>query len=106
MERLDGIETFNNTYIAATLSRAPRFSLALAMDRSTDPAETDDPETFQVTETDAKYWFSFAGSYQINMSNVLSLFYGSRRGGLTCLSGTCYEVLPFEGLEIRWTAHF
>jgi len=40
------------------------------------------------------------------MLNEVSVFYGSRRGGLTCLSGTCYEVLPFEGVEVRWTAQF
>jgi hypothetical protein len=99
-------EELNNSYFAATLSKSPKMSFALAVDRSTDPVETDDAETFDVVETAPKYWTHLVTSFQINMSHELSLFYGSRRGGLVCVSGTCFEVLPFNGLEFRWVGHF
>lgn len=99
-------EDFNNTYLAATLSKSPKMSFAVAVDRSTDPVETDKSETFDIVETDTKYWTNLVASFQINMAHQLNLFYGSRRGGLVCVSGTCFEVLPFNGLEIRWIGHF
>lgn len=99
-------ENFNNTYATLTLSRAPHVSLSLVINRSTDPAETDDPHTPLQVESEAKYWLGLVGAYQINMANEISAFYGSRRGGLVCTSGTCYEVLPFKGLEVRWIARF
>lgn len=99
-------EELNNTYLSATFSKSPLLSIGFALDRSTDPVETDDPATFAEVETEAKYWQSVVASFQLNMSHEISLFYGSRRGGLVCLSGTCYEVLPFKGVELRWTGHF
>jgi hypothetical protein len=33
--------------------------------------------------------------------NTISMFAGKRRGGPACTSGICYEVLDFEGIEIR-----
>jgi len=99
-------EKVKNTYTSFTLSRAPQLSLSVVLSRSTDPAETDDPNTLFEIENEPKYWLSFVAGYQVNMSHELSVFVGSRRGGLVCLSGTCYEVLPFKGIEIRWIAHF
>lgn len=99
-------EELNNTYLSTTFSKSPLLSIGFALDRSTDPVETDDPATFAEVETDAIYWSSVVASFQLNMSHQISFFYGSRRGGLVCLSGTCYEVLPFKGLELRWTGHF
>ena len=47
-------EEFRNTYIATTFSKAPLMSLALAVDRSTDPVEADDPDTYDIVENNAK----------------------------------------------------
>ncbi len=99
-------EKFKNTYLALAVSKSPLFSIGMAYDRSTDPVETDRPETPELYETKSKSWVSGVASFQLNMSHEISLFYGSRRGGLVCLSGTCFEVLPFEGMEIRWIGHF
>ena len=99
-------EKFDNSYLALTFSSSPNFSLSLIGERSTDSGETDDPSTRNEIETAPKYWLSMTGAYQINMNHEISFFYGARRGGLACTSGTCYEVLPFEGLELRWIAHF
>lgn len=98
-------ETFENSYAALTVSSSPVVSLSAVVERSTDSGETDDPTTPEI-ETDPQYWFNLSGSIQINFNHELVFFYGKRRGGLACTSGTCYEVLPFEGLELRWVAHF
>jgi len=34
------------------------------------------------------------------------LFLGKRRGGLACTAGTCYQVQPFEGVELRLVSRF
>ncbi len=98
-------ESFENTYAAITVSSSPIFSISAIVERSTDSGETDQADTPEI-ETDPKYWFSVSGAIQINYNHEINLFYGTRRGGLACTSGTCYEVLPFEGLEVRWVAHF
>ena len=100
------VEKFTNSFASLTFAAAPRYSIAIVAQRSDDSAETDDPATPLVTETSAKTWLALTGSWQLNMNHELSFFYGARRGGLACTSGTCYEVLPFEGFELRWTAHF
>ncbi len=91
-----------NQYAALTLTRAPRFSWAVALERSTDPEATDDPGTPLVSESSPKYWLSTVASLNVHRSHDVLLFLGERRGGLTCLSGSCYEVLPFKGFEVRW----
>ena len=70
------------------------------------PAESDNKEIPVIIEQSPENWFNISGAVQLNMSHELQLFYGARCGGLVCLSGTCYEILPFRGLEIRWTGHF
>lgn len=95
-------ELARNTFAAITLSGSPTFSLAYALERSTDLAATDDPATPLIAETKPKYWHSVVGTLELGRRNQVSLFVGTRRGGISCLSGTCYEVLPFEGAELRW----
>ena len=99
-------EFYVNSYSSITLSKAPSLSLSAVVNRSTDSSETDDATTQFKIERNPRYWLSFVGSYQVNMSNELTVFVGARRGGLVCLSGTCYEVLPFKGLELRWITTF
>jgi len=53
-----------------------------------------------------RLWVGFNGKYKINSKNTLLLFAGQRRGGPACNSGVCYEVLDFEGLELRLTSRF
>ncbi len=98
-------ETFDNSFLALTFSSSPTFSISVVAERSTDSGETDKLNTPDI-ERSARYWYRIAGAYQINMDHELVFFYGARRGGLACTSGTCYEVLPFEGFEVRWVAHF
>ena len=88
-----------------SLSRAPHLSGGIVLERSTDPLETDDPRTEQI-ETAARHWLSLNAGWQIDNHHLVNLFYGRRRGGPACTAGICYEVLDFEGFELRWTTTF
>jgi hypothetical protein len=93
-------------YVAAlTVSKAPRLSSGIIWERSTDPLQTDNPETLAV-ERKARHWLGCSLGYQFNNHYLVNLFYGKRRGGPACTSGICYEVLDFEGLEVRANVTF
>ena len=98
--------SFTDIYTALSWQHPLGVSIALIVDRTSDPLEIDDPTTLTQIETDARTWWAatlsarFAGRYEA------LLFAGRRRGGTACTSGTCYQVLPFKGLEIRLTTHF
>ena len=43
---------------------------------------------------------------EIRAGHSVNLFVGQRRSGLACTAGTCYEVLGFEGIEMRLLNRF
>lgn len=59
-----------------------------------------------LTDKSLKTWIGCNAKYQINTGNSLQLFAGQRRGGPACNAGICYEVLDYEGVELRWTTRF
>lgn len=59
-----------------------------------------------LSSSNIKSWIGTNMKYQINTANNLQLFAGQRRGGPACNAGICYEVLDFNGVELRWTARF
>jgi hypothetical protein len=77
---------------------------AVALDRSTNPSETDLGGTFEV-ETEAVNFLSVNLTGRFGPYEAL-LFAGERRGGTACTSGTCYEVLAFRGAELRVLTRF
>jgi len=88
-------------YVASlTLSKAPKISAGLILERSTDPNLTDLPNTARV-ETKRRHWAGYTLGYQFNQRYLMNVFYGTRRGGPACTSGICYEVLDFKGFEMR-----
>ena len=54
----------------------------------------------------SKIWVGASVKYQINSGNSLQLFVGERRGGPACNAGVCYEVLDFNGVELRLSSRF
>jgi len=93
------IQKFNNIYSALNLSKGSKFSVSLIMEISDDPF---------LLEDDSK-WLSYPGilmAYQPVRSTSLSLFAGKRRGGPACNSGVCYDVLDFQGVELRVSSTF
>ncbi len=94
-----------NYYSSLTFSYLPDFTAGLIFEASTDPQLTDNPTTFDV-ENDTRTWLGANFSYKINSSNRVDLFAGKRRGGPACTSGICYEILDFEGVELRFSTRF
>ena len=97
--------TLNNGVVILGVSRSPSLSLSLIWEMSNDPSLTDNPETPE-RESALRHWTGLEASYKINHTNTISLFAGKRRGGPACTSGICYEVLDFEGVEIRLKTKF
>lgn len=59
-----------------------------------------------LTEKEKKWWLGFNGRYRIHQNHTIQIFGGQRRGGPACSAGVCYEVLDFEGVELRWISRF
>jgi len=93
---------FHNVVVIAGISRSPVFTASLVWEVSSDPFLTDRP----AGDPAFRHWPGIEASYKLNPTNTLSIFAGKRRGGPACTSGICYEVLDFEGIEIRLRTKF
>ena len=58
------------------------------------------------TTTDGRNWLGGNVSWQSGGAHRLDVFVGTRRGGPACTSGICYEVLDFEGAELKLITRF
>ncbi len=97
--------SFSNTYGALFLQHTRGFGAALVVDHTTDPFEVDRPETFAI-ETGSRTYYSLNLNARFGTHCDAILFAGERRGGTACTSGTCYQVLPFKGVEMRLNTYF
>jgi hypothetical protein len=79
--------------------------VSLIFEATDDLLLTDNPNSFEVEE-DVRTWLGGNVRYKINQSHTLDVFAGKRRGGPACTSGICYEILDFEGVELRFTTRF
>jgi hypothetical protein len=95
----------HNGVLIAGLARGSKLAVNLTWEISTDPFQTDDIGTFAI-EKQARHWMGLDARYRINRHHTLNLFAGQRRGGPACTSGICYEVLDFQGVELRWISKF
>lgn len=98
--------TSKNYYASLAVSKISDFTISAIFEATTDPELTDNPTTFPEVETDTRTWFGGNVSYKINSSNRVAVFAGKRRGGPACTSGICYEILDFEGVELRFSTRF
>lgn len=89
--------SITNQLLQLTFNYTSRFSLGFIGEYSTDNF---------IVEDDFKLWMGATSKIKINNKNTLYLFGGNRRGGPACNSGVCYEVLDFEGVEVRLTSRF
>ncbi len=86
---------YTNFYVQLAFQRASGLSAALQLERSTDILATGaDP-------SGTTWWHGLHLDADLGSAHQLSLFAGQRRSGLACTSGTCYEILGFEGVELR-----
>ncbi|MDX2432528.1 MAG: DUF6029 family protein [Bacteroides sp.] len=99
------LDKIHNGVVILGVSRSPELSLSFIWEISNDPYLTDLGEG-SGSEKQNRYWPGVEASYKINSANTISLFAGKRRGGPACTSGICYEVLDFEGVELRLKTKF
>jgi hypothetical protein len=67
----------------------------LVLQRANDVLETG------ASPAGATFWTGINAGWRVAETHRLDLFAGQRRAGLACTGGTCYEVLGFEGVELR-----
>ncbi len=99
-------EKIENYFASVSYSFNSDLNVSAVFEATSDPTLTDNPNTFPELETDTRTWLGFNSLYRISTSNSVALFVGKRRGGPACTSGICYEILDFEGAELRITTRF
>lgn len=86
---------YSNLYFNMAVHRSSGISAGVQFERSTDVLATGaDP-------SGTTWWRGFTLNADLKTDHNLTVFAGQRRAGLACTSGTCYEILGFEGVEIR-----
>jgi len=97
--------SFNDVYASAGVSRAGWGSASLVVERSTDP-DQEAPDDFAEPGVQPRVFVAGVVQAALSERHQVSLFVGERRGGRACTAGTCYEVQPFKGGEVRLTSRF
>jgi len=90
---------FSNLFLSASVGVSSILNFGFVSERSTDPNEVS-------SLSNARWWTSLNLSVDIGTNNEVGAFMGKRRGGTACTAGTCYELLPFDGFEIRLISRF
>jgi len=90
---------------AVTVSQAALGSATLASEWSTDPLQ-EDPALATDARIDPRRFMAGILTATISGRHEATLFVGQRRGGRACTGGTCYEVRPFRGTELRLVTRF
>ena len=93
---------YDNFYLSFGVSRADWGSVAVVWDR------TSDPLVRSVFEGGGDYLHLVSGviGARLSTQNEATLTFGRQRGGRACTAGTCYEVQPFDGVELRIVSRF
>jgi hypothetical protein len=94
--------TFENVYVSLTGAVAELASVSMIWERTTDEL---DP-SWEFGRDKPLHLMSWTISATLAKRHYATLFMGRRRGGLACTAGTCYEVQPFEGAELRVITKF
>ncbi len=91
--------SFVNAYLAYTLSKGSTFSVSAILELTNDPFLVE-------ANKHQNYYPGINFTCRPDSHNQILVFIGKRRGGPACNSGVCYDVLDFEGVEIRLTSRF
>ncbi len=89
----------NQSY-ALALQAGKNVAVSLVVEGTTDPFLIFDEEVTQ------RWYVGGNLSVKPHSRHTLNIFIGERRGGPLCTAGVCYEILDFQGLEVRWTGRF
>lgn len=87
---------YTSQFIALSLSKSPELTLTANTEFTSDE---DDP-------TGKKFWMQGEVSYKVTPTNILTVSYGSEKGGLKCTNGICRYVYPFNGLRLTLSSKF
>jgi len=93
--RIDKKNFFNQLF-SISFVRSPNFTFTFSTEYTTDDEEP----------SGKKNWNEAEVSYNVNSSNIVTVSYGSERGGLRCTSGICRYVNPFDGFRLTVTSKF
>jgi hypothetical protein len=93
---------FENVFLSWTAAAAGWGSLGMIWERTTDPVDPSLP----FGKTDPLHVMGWVANASLTPRHDATLFIGQRRGGRACTAGTCYEVQPFEGAELRVVSRF
>ena len=85
-----------NTVFNIGVTYKNKLIINLLTEFSTDPVFT----------TDLRSWLGATTKYQFKEKQYVQIFAGQRRGGPACNAGICYEILDFQGFEVRYVARF
>lgn len=91
-----GEKEYMNQFVALSLIKSPILTLTLNAEFTNDKEEA----------TGKKSWVQGEISYNINPANIVTVSYGSERGGLRCTSGICRYVNPFNGFRLTVQSRF
>lgn len=91
-----GEKEYMNQFVALSLIKSPNLTLTLNAEFTNDEEEA----------TGKKSWVQGEISYNINSANIVTVSYGSERGGLRCTSGICRYVNPFNGFRLTVQSRF
>lgn len=83
-------KNFTNQLIAIGFIKSPELTFTISAEYTSDK---EDP-------SGKRNWFKGELTYNITSSNLVTISYGRERGGLTCASGICRYVFPFDGFRI------
>ncbi len=97
--------SFGDHSAALSASRAGVGSATFAWERSTDP-EQEDPALALDARVDPRRFLAGIVRATLSEHHEATVFVGQRRGGRACTAGTCYEVRPFRGVELRLLSRF
>ncbi len=95
--RFDGRST--NMLLNLAYNHGSKFTGSILTEYSSDNTIVEEGDTYKV-------WLGANVKYKPDFKNTFLLFAGTRRGGPACTSGVCYEILDFEGVEVRYTRRF
>jgi hypothetical protein len=88
-------EQVQNHYFSTGYNFRSKIGIDVLFEISNDPF---------LVEENFRIWLGGLIKYKLNNKHTILLFGGKRRGGPACNAGVCYEVLDFEGIEIRITS--
>ena len=86
----------NNMLLSVGYNKGSKFTASVLTEYSSDDVIVEEGDNYKV-------WLGTNIKYKPNFKNTFLFFGGTRRGGPACTSGVCYEILDFEGVELRYT---